>query len=133
MLRKIAHLIPAALQAIDQVLLASEPSGRIPKGYQGAIAGFGVSLLQMGLLPTLAVYTDEDHNADINRQKLLQVLQKILMHEQCKFAGKQLLGRESSLLLDALQPGFPQAALRDHLIQAATAFKLAIRTYKLSD
>lgn len=133
MLRKIEYLIPAALEAIDQVLLSAYKEGGIPKGYQGAISGFGASLLQMGLLPTLAVYSDEDHSADIDRKKLLKVLQLILKHQDSHFSkkAKPMLGVKESMLKDALQPGFPQDELKQHLIQASLAFKLAIRTYKL--
>lgn len=131
MLRKIEYLIPAALEAIDQVLLSAYKEGGIPKGYQGAISGFGASLLQMGLLPTLAVYHDEDHSADIDRKKLLKVLQLILKHQDSHFSKKAMLGGKESMLKDALQPEFPQDELKKHLIQASLAFKLAIRTYKL--
>jgi CRISPR-associated protein Cmr5 len=131
MLRKIEYLIPAALEAIDQVLLSAYQEGGIPKGYQGAISGFGASLLQMGLLPTLAVYNDEDHSADIDRKKLLKVLQLILKHKDSHFSKKEKLGLKETMLKDALQPEFPQDELKKHLIQASLAFKLAIRTYKL--
>ncbi len=133
MLRKIEYLIPAALQAIDDVLVAKYGLEAIPSGYQSAVSGFGTTVLQMGLLPTLAVYADKDSDADIDRQKLLEVLIKIVGHQDSRFsaAGKELLNNEDSLLKDALQPGFPQEELKAQLLQASLAFKLAIRTYKL--
>jgi CRISPR-associated protein Cmr5 len=133
MLRKIEHLIPAALDAIDDVLVAEYGKDAIPSGYQSAISGFGATLLQMGLLPTLAVYSDEGSDAEIVRQKLLEVLKKIIAHDDSRFSvdGKNLLGKKKDLLKDALQPGFPQASFKEHLLQASLAFKLAIRTYKL--
>lgn len=131
MLRKIEYLIPAALEAIDKVLLPEYKANGIPKEYQGAISGFGSSLLQMGLLPTLAVYNDEEHGASIDRKKLLLVLQQILQHRDSHFSRKDLLGKQASLLKDALQSNFPQDELKEQLIQASLAFKLAIRTYKL--
>ncbi|MDZ4682761.1 MAG: type III-B CRISPR module-associated protein Cmr5 [Saprospiraceae bacterium] len=131
MLRKIEYLIPAALEAIDATFRTDIQGNGIPSGYQSAASGFGTTLLQMGLLPTLAVYVDEGSDADIDRKKLLATLQAILAHPDSRFGQKGLLGRQNSLLKDVLQPGFPQADFKEHLLQASLAFKLAIRTYKL--
>jgi len=128
MLRKIEYLIPAALEAID----GEFKSNTIPSGYQGAISGFGASLLQMGLLPTLAVYEDKDSDADIDRQKLLKALKAIVKHKDSLFLHKNMLRNDHSLLDDVLQQGFPKEEFKEYLIKASIAFKLAIRTYKLS-
>lgn len=131
MLRKIEYLIPAALEAIDHVFAADIQGNGIPSGYQSAASGFGTTIMQMGLLPTLAVYADEGADAGIDRKKLLSALKKILTHEKSRFSQKTMLRQEQSLLKDALQPNFPQAELKEHLLHASLAFKLAIRTYKL--
>lgn len=136
MLRKIEYLIPAALSAIDEVLLPEYQSkGGIPKGYQGAASGLGTTLIQMGLMPTLAVYTDKDNNADINRQLLLRVLLKIVKHEDSRFSIKMKLSGDPDKLLKtvASSKDFPKTELKEKLMEASLAFKLAIRTYKLKD
>lgn len=139
MLRKIEYLIPAALDAVENVLAPKYPNG-IPSGYQSAISGFGTSLMQMGLLPTLAVYTDRDSEADIRRDLLLKALFHIVIHENGHFpeSGKSLVPRDNhghtntdQLLRSVAHSAFPKEELKEHLMQAALAFKLAIRTFKL--
>lgn len=131
MLRKIEHLIPAALESIDTVFSEDITNGGIPSGYQSAASGFGVTLRQMGLLPTMAVYTDQGSDADIVRKKLLDALLHIVKHKDSRFSAKAQLGQVETLLRTARQPAFPQEAFKEHLLQASVAFKLAIRTYKL--
>lgn len=134
MLRKIEYLIPAALEAVDAVLLAKYGKDKIPSGYQSAVSGFGTSLLQMGLLPTLAVYTDKDSGAGIDRSKLLEALLRIVKHQDSRFSSenKSMIPNDVSILLKTVAKNEPlQQELKEHLLQAALAFKLAIRTYNL--
>lgn len=139
MLRKIEYLIPAALEAVDNVLVGQYGKNSIPSGYQSAISGFGTSLLQMGLLPTLAVYSDTDSAAGIKRDLLLKALFAIVLHTESKLSQSQKrqfpTGENGLVIIGQLLPtvaglGF-QEELKEHLMQAALAFKLAIRTYKL--
>ncbi len=140
MLRKIEYLIPAALDAVDTVLAGKYGRDNIPSGYQSAISGFGTSLLQMGLLPTLAVYTDNDNAAGIQRDVLLQTLFVIVLHQDSRFSAESKrqiptdengLLQTRTLLRTVANPNFKQDELKEHLMQAALAFKLAIRTYNL--
>ncbi len=128
---KIEHLLPAALDAVDQVLVEKYGRERIPAGYQGAISGFGTSLIQMGLLPTLAVYTDQDSAASIERPLLLKTLFTILKSEESRFSAKSSLPAQHDNLLRDVSSGNYQKELKTHLMHAALALKLAIRTYKL--
>lgn len=138
MLRTIEYLIPAALDAIDTILVVKYPNG-IPSGYQSAVSGFGTSLRQMGLLPTLAVYTDKDSSAEIKRDLLLKALVAIVIHPDSRFDEEskgKLQDRKGNIKIDyllriVLRKGFPDDKLNEHLMQAALVFKLAIRTYKL--
>ncbi len=139
MLKKIEYLLPAALDSIDKNLAGHDDHKEgIPSGYQSAIAGFGTSLLQMGLLPTLAVYCDQDHQAGIRRDLFLQTLFAILLHEKSHLsekAKKELFenGRVNlkNLLRKVDQSQVLKQELKSQLMEAALAFKLAIRTYKL--
>jgi hypothetical protein len=132
MLRKIENLIPAALDAVDSVLKTAYPGG-IPKGYQGAVSGLGTTLNQMGLLPTLAVYADQDSGAEISRQLLIQTLVTVIKNSAPKDADKQNLpiGGIGLLLHMKDKPKVQQSDFKADLIQAAIAFKLAIRTHPL--
>lgn len=139
MLRKIEYLIPAALEAVDKVLIDKYGVDEIPSGYQSAISGFGTSILQMGLLPTLAVYSASDkERASIDRPCLLQALLYILVHTDGKFPDPDRIPIDQNgkpdtkhLLSTVTAADFPREELKAHLMQAALAFKLAIRTYHL--
>lgn len=134
MLRKIEYLIPAALEAVDAVLVTKYGKDKIPAGYQSTVSGFGTSLLQMGLLPTLAVYTDKDSGAGIDRSKLLEALLRIVKHQDSRFPAENksmIPDQVTYILKKAAKEEFPKEELKEHLLQAALAFKLAIRTYNL--
>lgn len=142
MQKKIEHLLPAALNAVNQVLVKEYGKNKIPKGYQGAISGFGTSLIQMGLLPTLAVYSDKDSSASIKRPLLLEALFSILTSDACKFSAKVELPeisfeknqlKNADGVLEEIASSNYSRELKEHLMHAALALKLAIRTYKLVD
>jgi hypothetical protein len=131
MLRKIEYLLPAAMNAVSATLANS--SGLVESGYQSALSGFGVSIMQMGLLPTFAVYNDKGSDADIDREKLLSAIQHVLASTQSKYPRKANF-QTSSLMQEALSIHTNKPALRElkkHSLFAATALKLAIRTFKL--
>jgi len=131
MLKKIEYLLPAAMAAVPAKL---EENGIVLSGYQSAISAFGVSVMQMGLLPTFAVYVDKGSDADISREKLLAALQHILSSAESRYSRKAQLGQMPDLLKEALAVRTNPNTLRElqeHTLQAAVALKLAIRTFKL--
>ena len=137
MLKKIEKLIPAALNAIDIHLLNKYPKG-IPSGYQSAISGFGTSIMQMGLVPTLAVYYDKDNQADIKRDVLLDTLYEIILYKDSETgeALKSALALAQSKATGAFLRSISESdelkrELKSKLMDAALAFKLTIRTYNL--
>ena len=140
MIRKIEYLFPAALETIKRELEEKYGKNQIPSGYQSAISGFGTALRQMGLLPTLAVYTDSDNKASIQRDLLLLALLYIVVHNCSKFPEnyKQILKNDENIVeintilnTVAVQDKIFQYSLKQNLLEAALAFKLAIRTFNL--
>jgi CRISPR/Cas system CMR-associated protein Cmr5 small subunit len=133
MLRKVEYLIPAALRAVDAELKPIYT--QIPAAYQSAASGFAVTLLQMGLLPTLAVYADRDNNAAIKRDVFLSTLVAIIKDDVSKYGGKENLSKAPNELLRYMAAKERTREQRDtfmkHLLQASVAFKLVIRTYEL--
>lgn len=152
MKQRFSILLPAAVAAIRTEFGTKDNSGEyvvtneIPREYQGYISSFGASIMQMGLLPTLAVFGSqkEEGGSVQDRGKLLTVLQAILTSEACGIDGelkKEIMeykskGKESHPLF-----GFAvriagdqirQRELNTHIMDAAVAAKLAIRTFKLS-
>lgn len=133
--RKVEYLLPMALAAIDEVFDKEIAKNGIPSGYQAAASGFGVSLLQMGLLPTLAVYIDEGSGAEIERKKVLEVLLQIINKSKINDnQWNQLIADSTLLRFLAERRNDSQflKELKEKLLLASVAFKLAIRTYKLS-
>lgn len=138
MLKKIEKLIPAALDAIDENLAKHEDYKEkgIPSAYQSAISGFGTSILQMGLLPTLAVYYDTDNQSGITRKLLLDVLYAIILDnsvERSEALESALVQRNDSgnFLRTVSSSAEVKNEFKPKLMDAALAFKLAIRTYNL--
>ncbi|HHH51506.1 MAG TPA: type III-B CRISPR module-associated protein Cmr5, partial [Campylobacterales bacterium] len=55
--RDIEKYIPKALEVLSQ----EYPNGVIPSAYNGYISSFGASIIQSGLLPTLALFENENN------------------------------------------------------------------------
>ncbi len=128
MLRKIEHLLPAAMSAVETL----REENVIKSGYQGALSGFGSSIKQMGLLPTLAVYADQESGADISRVNLMHAIGNIIKSDQSTYSRKSTMKStlfEEALYLSEQKNNLDE--LRDQTIKASVALKLAIRTFKL--
>lgn len=135
MKKSIEKLIPRALQAVEEHLAHG---GTVPSAYNGYIASMGASIVQMGLLPTLAFYslgksedapgTDNEKGADTkeDRSKLLLTIFKIIEPEESA-------NYQGTLLKYALEENVNQRFLKKRILNAAIAVKLAIRTFKLED
>jgi CRISPR-associated protein Cmr5 len=152
MKQRFSTLLPAAVVAIRKEFGNKEDNGEyivkqeIPREYQGYISSFGASVMQMGLLPTLAVFGSQKEGGGSaqDRAKLLTVLQAILTSKASGMDGalKQEVadystkGKESHPLFGfavrVAGDQVKQRELRTHLMDAAVATKLAIRTFQLS-
>lgn len=102
----------------DKVLRLSKDSilrtdGSIDSSYNGQASALGVSILMIGLKPTIAVYYQDD-----KRKKLLDVIAKMLDKE-----GAQALTREIV--------GDPNDSLKETVFNCSVALKHVIRTYEL--
>jgi len=137
MRQQFKKLLPAALTAIQDEFKGKKVIGR---EYQAYISSMGATIQQMGLLPTLAIYADTESGAAGDRTKLLRILQAVLASDECgleptiksalsdeKYANGKLF-QVSAEELDKSQ----RRQLKRHLLDAAVAVKLAIRTFKLS-
>jgi len=134
MKKRIEKYFPAAMNAIDTVF--PKTKGEIAKEFQGYISAFGSAVLQMGLMPTLAVHADEGSGAAQDKRLLLQVLALTLTHTNgvlSSAAQQSLKGKEKELFKIAVQGNQDlRQELREHLLDAAVAVKLCLRTYKLT-
>lgn len=133
MKKRIEKYFPAAMDAIARVLLKNN---EIPREYQGYASAFGASILQMGLMPTLAVHADKESGSAQERPKLLHVLALTMMKTESAGlplkARNALQGHEEKLFEVAVNHPELQADLREALLDAIVAVKLCMRTFKMS-
>ncbi|SFV51944.1 CRISPR-associated RAMP Cmr5 [hydrothermal vent metagenome] len=109
--KQIEAFIPKAFEAIEKKKIAK--NGEIPKQFNGYIASFGASIRQAGLLATVLFYANENSGAEEDRKKVVQAIEHII--------GKSIVVDNSV-----------DKKIRTEVEDAATALKLAVRTYKLT-
>ncbi len=104
---------------VMKVLKEAFPEGSIPSAYNGYISSFGASVMQSGLLPTLALFENTNASTRENREYLSYLIIQVLTGER----------NDISLLEYVLQNN--EALLKPKIIDIAVAIKLCIRTFKL--
>jgi CRISPR-associated protein Cmr5 len=75
--KKVNELIPRALEAIKESQMAND-ANEVDKEYKGYIASMGASIIQSGLIATLAFYSNEQSQAKDKRSKLLTAIMKLI-------------------------------------------------------
>lgn len=120
---RIEKLIPIADKAIKSSGIVKE--GKVNESYDGKIAGFGVSVAISGLRPTLAMYFNE--NGNVKTRSILEAIATII---------KDDVGLTNDTAKDLLQYALGNISeeqgekLKKHILEAAIALKLVVRTYE---
>ncbi len=110
-------------------LFKDENKQEIYKSYNGYIAALGVSILTMGLKPTLCIYY-QDNNDGVCRKKVLDVIAKMIGEKNAKnLNAKNLL--ETTLSKKSTEDQLKD--LQRSVIESSVALKQVVRTYKLVD
>lgn len=124
--RKIDALIPLALEAAEKYL--ADDSGSIPSQYNGYIASFGASIIQAGLKPAVA-FNEGKSESDEDKRPLMEAILYILKKQNQEAAETN---EDHTRLLDyILVNQDKEKQLKRRIIDAATALKLSIRTFRL--
>jgi CRISPR-associated protein Cmr5 len=113
--KSIEKLIPDAMRVLEDEF----SDGVIPSAYNGYISSFGASVIQSGLLPTLALFEKKDAPTKEDKQKLTALILKVLDEN----------AQESSLLHYVLNKN--EDMLKPRILDISIAIKLSIRTFKL--
>jgi len=113
--RNVEGYIPAVIS----VLREEFPEGVIPSAYNGYISSFGASIMQSGLLPTLALFENTNASTKENKEYLTYLIVRVLTNRR----------DDISLLSYVLNHN--EALLKSKIIDIAIAIKLSIRTFKL--
>jgi CRISPR-associated protein Cmr5 len=134
---KINKLIPEAMNAIDKHL--KNDNNKIPKEFKGYISSIGASIIQTGLLPTLAFYQNDDgKNADSSKllKAILDILepnhnnnQKLIDYAiaQTRINNNNNTVQNTDIDIEKLQ------ILSDEIRDILVALKLALRTFKIDE
>ena len=118
--RKIDNLIPVAIKAVTKAELLED--GKISKEYNGYISSFGAAVMQSGLKPAIAFNESESSGSQKDRKKLMKAVLYIIKQENPNNEDM-----EDKLLSYVLK----NDNLQEKILDAATALKLVIRTFKL--
>jgi len=113
--KSIEKYIPKAME----VLAKTFKDGVIPSAYNGYISSFGASILQSGLLPTLALFESTNSSAKENKEYLTYIIFQILT------------GKDDDVSLLRYVMDNNQDILKPQIMDIAIAIKLSIRTFKL--
>lgn len=95
----------------------------LSKTIKGKAASFGPSVISIGVLPTVAFYSDEGDGKKEHRV-ILQAIWAILRRDEnlrtagCRNVCEYIMRSEDA-----------PALKRDRILMASTAYKLALRTY----
>lgn len=120
--KQVEKLIPYAIKIIEKKLVED---GVVPREYNGYISSFGASIIQSGLLPTVAFYESSTSSSEEDKRKLTEailcLINKSQQEENKKLLDYVLKNRES------------QENIKEDIINAAIAIKLSLRTFKLKD
>jgi CRISPR-associated protein Cmr5 len=106
--KNIDRLIPKAISYIQENLVKD---GGVKKVYQGYLASFGATVINSGLTQTLAFYS-----ADSEKNIVIKMMFDILNKK-----------------LDLKDANYNDYALKNKILEANIACKLAIRTFELKE
>ena len=135
-------LIAPAIKAIEDVGIAQK--GKVKNEFKGYIDTFAASIVQNGLIPAVIFFESGSKNngqsesaskdkekEDIkkNRNKMMQVILSLVIKDK----EKKITDKGSTLLDYILsQPEYQKEMknIRRDIVEAANAFKLALRTFE---
>jgi CRISPR-associated protein Cmr5 len=145
-MNKIESLLPSAITAVKNYIAADDQLS-VPKQFKGYISSFGASVIQSGLMPTLAFYSDAK-KAKGDRSMLIPALIFILFQKkrfevdvELEKTILEVANKEKELpkvihelfnWLLKTNEQYPEK-LRKELMDASIALKLALRTFREVD
>ena len=132
--RRIERMIVPAMKLLTEGDLGILKDGKIPSKFNGYIASFGPSVVQAGILQTLAFYSREDGEGK-ERKKINVFIQRILTDNSIKYL--QLSDNKSlfEMLKDKLNSSDSSERIywKTLVLEASVACKLAMRTFPKGD
>ena len=124
MKRRIEKYIPLAINIVKDVKIADE-QGRVKNEFQGYFSSLGASIIQSGLIPAMAFFSNENSEASKDRAKILKAIYSLIAPENKNH-------KDPNALLFYVIENKNNESLAPKIIDASIALKLAVRTYKLA-
>lgn len=128
--RRIEKMIVPAMKVLAQKDTEILTNDKIPSKFNGYIASFGPSVVQAGILQTLAFYEREDGEGK-DRKKITMFIQKTLQAKYPEVSGKSLLDTLKGKLSSS--DSSERIYWKTLILEASVACKLAMRTFPKGD
>jgi len=130
MQNRVDFYLPKALKAVTKIYFGGKSfinkEGKIPNEYKGYISSLGASIIQAGIYAALIFYEAAESESKSDRRLVIAAIKYIISDNP---ADNDY--RLSTLLNDLLPE--EKVLKAQQILDAATALKLAVRTYKMED
>lgn len=128
---RVDSFLPLAFRAIEKVKVDDntfvQRNGIIPKEYKGYISSLGANIVQAGVKAAITFYEAEESGSKGDRRLINAAIKYILTNHPNPEPEHYSDYKLTALLIGA---DIQHKALE--ILDAATALKLALRTYKMS-
>lgn len=116
----------------DSNMVTGKEQCKIPDSYNGQIAALGVSISIIGLIPTLAIYYQDNDSNKPNRKTVLDVIAAILdKHYKYNFNGQARKILEFAIKARNKGDENSLQKLKKDVTNCSLALKQIVRTYNL--
>ena len=123
MKKRIEKYLPRAIEIVKEVGIADEDN-RVPSEFNGYISSFGAAIIQSGLKPAAAFFSNENSRTEKVRSLVVKAVYALINDNEAeKIEAKDLLDH-------IIQNNHRIRSITQEIIDASVALKLAIRTYK---
>ena len=124
--RQVEQMIPDAVAAVTNNLAYNDGKS-VKSAYNGYVASYGAAITQSGLLAATAMFSDENKKSRTEGDKtcLMDAILEVLRN-----AGK-IPPDETRLFDYVLAHQSKKDLLKQQILKASIAIKLAMRTFKL--
>jgi CRISPR-associated protein Cmr5 len=125
--RRVDDLIPQLIDYInDNNNKIKNSENKIPREFNGYISNFGASIVQSGLLATVAFFSSDNANSNRDRKLLMSLILNIIKEKEKK--------DENDTLLNYIIDNKDKIDLiKEEIIDIAVATKLAIRVFEFTE